>query len=206
MKNKIKTGLLILALVMSLETMAQDNGKLFFTTSFGLINAQGKFGNAYKSTLAFNSGVEMAWKKNWFGQLVFDFNALKYEQQIRDANSPFLFQNTNSSLLLLGVNGGKNFVFKNPKWFTSLYAGAGYLNVGEPRVTINNSLTVAKQDVARKSNVFGRAGARLAYKTKSNFFQTLYLDASYWASPANVQGGTVNGFSFYIGTRFGTVQ
>ena len=101
--------------------VAQENGKVFFTTSFGLINAQGKFGNAFKSTLAFNSGVEMALKKDWFAQLVFDFNALKYDQQVRDANSPFLFQNTNSSLLLLGLNGGKNIYFKNHKWFTSVY-------------------------------------------------------------------------------------
>jgi hypothetical protein len=106
----------------------------------------------------------------------------------------------------LGLNGGKNFPFKNPGWFTSLYGGGGYLNIGEPRVTVDNISNIATQDVTRKSNVFVRAGGRLAYKTKSNFFQTLYLDASYWASPAKVQGGNVSGFSFYIGTRFGTVQ
>ena len=205
---KIKTAIIVLAITVSVNQtlLAQENGKLFFTTSFGLINAQGKFANAFKSTLAFNSGVEMSLKKNWFAQLVFDFNALKYDQQIRDANSPFLFQNTNSSLLLLGLNGGKNIYFKNPKWFTSVYAGGGYLNIGEPRVTVDNITNIARQEVARESNVFGRAGARLAYKTKSNFFQTLYFDASYWASPAKVQGGNINGFSFYIGTRFGTVQ
>jgi hypothetical protein len=203
---KIKTVCFILLIAASSESLAQDSSKLYFTTSFGLINAQGKFGNAYKSTLAFNSGVEISLKHNWFGQLVFDFNALKYEQQIRDLNSPFLFHNTNSSLLLLGLNGGKNFPFKNPKWFASFYGGGGYLNAGEPRVTVDNNLNIVKQDVARKSNVFGRSGARLAYKTRSDFFQTLYLDASYWVSPAKVQGGIVNGFSFYIGTRFGTVQ
>lgn len=205
---KIKTIIIAFVVTLSINQslLAQENGKLFFTTAFGLINAQGKFANAFKSTLAFNSGVEMSLKHNWFGQLVFDFNALKYDQQIRDANSPFLFQNTNSSLLLLGLNGGKNFHFKNPKWFTSIYGGGGFLNIGEPRVTIDNISNIAKQDVARKSNVFARAGSRLAYKTKSNFFQTLYLDLSYWASPAKVQGGSVNGFSFYIGTRFGTVQ
>lgn len=204
----IKT--IVIAILVTLfsvsSSVAQENGKLFFTTAFGLINAQGKFGNAFKSTLAFNSGVEMALKKDWFGQLVFDFNALKYDQQIRDANSPYLFQNTNSSLLLLGLNGGKNIYFKNRKWFTSLYAGGGYLNIGEPRVTINNVTNIAKQEVARESNVFARGGTRLAYKTKSKFFQTIYFDASYWASPAKVQDGRVNGFSFYIGTRFGTVQ
>lgn len=185
---------------------AQESGKLFFTTAFGVVNTQGKFSNAFKSTLAFNSGVEMSLKQNWFGQVVFDFNALQYDQQIRDANSPFLFQNTNSSLLLLGLNGGKNIYFNNHNWFTSVYAGGGYLNVGEPRVTVNTITSIVKQDVARASNVFARSGLRLAYTTKSKFFQTLYLDGSYWASPAKVQGGHVKGFSFYIGTRFGTVQ
>lgn len=195
-----------MALSLSQYLKAQENGKLFFTTSFGLINAQGNFGKAFKSTLAFNSGVEMSLKKNWFSQLVFDFNALKYDQQIRDANSPYLFQNTNSSLLLLGINSGKNIYFRNRNWFTSIYAGGGYLNIGEPRVTVNNAAIIVKQDVARESNVFARGGYRIAYKTKSDFFQTIYFDASYWASPAKIQNGRVNGFSFYIGTRFGTVQ
>lgn len=206
MRNKIRTVIFILAISATSHTMAQESGKLFFTTSVGLIAPQGKFSKAIKSTLAFNSGVEMSMKNNWYSQLVFDYNALKYDQQIKDASSPFLFQNTNSSLLLLGLNGGKNIPFRNKKWFTSIYGGAGYLNIGEPRVTIDNTANIATQDVTRKSSVFGRGGARLAYKTKSNFFQTLYLDASYWASPAKVQGGNINGFSFYVGTRFGTVQ
>lgn len=182
---------------------AQQSGKVLFTTSVGVINGQGNFGRAFKSTVAFNSGVELTMKKDWFGQFVFDFNALKYDQQFRDASSPFLFQNTNSSLLLLGINGGKNFYFTNKKWFTSLYTGVGYLNIGEPRITINNSLNLAKQDNVRKNSVFGRIGTRLAHITKSTFFQTVYIDASYWASPAKVQEGKVNGLSFYLGTRFG---
>lgn len=205
---RIKVFLIALSatIAVSQSLPAQENGKLFFTTAFGVVNTQGKFSNAFKSTLAFNSGVEMSLKKNWFGQLVFDFNALKYDQQVRDANSPFLFQNTNSSLLLLGLNGGKNINFNNHNWFTSVYAGGGFLNIGEPRVTVNTNTGIAKQDVARASNVFARTGLRLAYTTQSKFFQTLYLDGSYWASPARVQGGQVKGFSFYIGTRFGTVQ
>ena len=206
MKNKIRSGIFLVALSVSSCITAQESGKLFFTTSFGLIAPQGKFSNAIKSTLAFNSGVEMSMKSNWYSQLVFDFNALKYDQQIRDANSSFLFQNTNSSLLLLGLNAGKSFPFKYKNWFTSLYGGGGYLNIGEPRITIDNISNIVKQDVARKSSVFGRGGARLAYKTKSSFFQTLYFDASYWASPAKIQGGNIKGFSFYLGTRFGTVQ
>lgn len=195
--------MVLIFLSKTVSTNAQQSGKILFTTSLGIINGQGNFGKAFKSTVAFNSGVELTMKNNWFGQFVFDFNALKYDQQIRDATSPFLFQNTNSSLLLLGLNEGKNFYFHNKKWFTSLYGGGGYLNIGEPRITIDNSLNLAKQDNVRKNSVFARMGTRLAYITQSSFFQTVYIDASYWASPAKVQSGTVNGLSFYLGTRFG---
>lgn len=204
-KTILKVAATCLLGISPLKGAAQQPGKLFFTTSFGLINPLGYFGKAVKSTLAFNSGVELSQKRNWFSQAVFDFNALKYDQQIRDINSPFLFQNTNSSLLLLGLNEGKNIPLKD-KFFISFYGGAGYLNVGEPRVNVDVNSAVVKQVVARESNVFGRIGSRLAFKTKSDFFQTIYMDASYWLSPAKVQRGQVNGFSFYIGTRFGTVQ
>jgi len=201
-KHRILIPLLFWILIYQ-SANAQQSGKVLFTTSVGVINGQGNFGKAFKSTIAFNSGVELTMKKNWFGQFVFDFNALKYDQQFRDASSPFLFQNTNSSLLLLGLNLGKNFAFTNKKWFSSIYSGAGYLNVGEPRITINNNLNLAKQDNLRKNSVFGRMGARLAHITKSSFFQTVYIDASYWASPVKVQEGRVNGLSLYLGTRFG---
>jgi hypothetical protein len=189
MKTITKRIIIASILSISVSGNAQENGKIFFTTSFGLINAQGKFGNAFKSALAFNSGVELSMKRNWFGQLVFEFNALQYDQQIKDNNSPFLFHNTNSSLLLLGLNGGRNLPFKYPEWFISLYGGGGYLNIGEPRVTVDLATNIARQNVRREGNIFGRAGSRLAYKTKSNFFQTLYFDAFYWFSPAKVQEG-----------------
>ncbi|MDP3666995.1 MAG: hypothetical protein Q8R50_09975 [Sediminibacterium sp.] len=207
MKNSLlKISIAFLLLILSSKVQSQEKGKIFFTTAVGLINAQGNFGKAFKSTVTFNSGVELAMKNNWFGQFVLDFNALKYDQKIRDANSPFLFQNTNSSLLLLGINGGRNIYFKNTKWFTSFYGGGGYLNVGEPRVTVDLLSNIAKQDAVRKSSIFARGGTRLAYKTRSSFFQTVFVDGSYWISPAKVQGGNVSGFSFYIGTRFGVIQ
>lgn len=198
--------LLFISLSFSSILYAQEKGKIFFTTAFGLINAQGKFGDAYKSTITFNSGVELALKNNWFEQFVLDFNALKYDQQIRDNNSPYLFTNTNSSLLLLGSNFGRNIYLKNKKWFTSIYGGAGYLNVGEPRLNVDINSFIAKQEVVRVGSIFTRVGTRIAYKTKSSFFQTIFLDGSYWISPIEVQNGKVNGISFYIGTRFGVIQ
>lgn len=204
---KFKAYIIVLAVLFGVRhAAAQQKNKLYFTTGFGLISPEGKFGNAVKSTLAFNSGIEMALRKNWFTQAVFDFNALKYDQQIRDAGSPYLFQHTNSSLLLLGINGGKNLFFSNPLWFISFYGGSGYLNIGEPRITTNPVTLVARQEVTRARNIFFRGGSRLAYKTRSAFFQTLYFDASYWNSPAVIQGGRVTGISFYIGTRFGTIE
>ncbi|MCK9403691.1 MAG: hypothetical protein M0Q26_09870 [Chitinophagaceae bacterium] len=108
--------------------------------------------------------------------------------------------------MLLGLNGGKNIYFKNPKWFISFYGGGGYLNVGEPKVTVDPTPNIATQDAVRKSSLFARSGTRLAYKTGSSFFQTVFIDGSHWISPAKVQGGNVNGFSFYIGPRFGVIQ
>jgi len=198
--------LLSWAIFICVKAEGQEKGKLFFTTGFGLIDPGGKFGQAVRSTLAFNSGVELAFGKDWFGQAVFDFNALRYDQQIKDNSSPYLFRNTNSSLLLLGLNGGKNLQLKGIRSLLSLYAGGGYMNIGEPRIMLDNSSGIASQHAVRQGNVFGRGAGRIAFRTSSAFFQTVYLDLSYWVSPAKVQGGTVNGFSLYLGTRFGTIQ
>lgn len=206
MIQHLRTGFTIIAISIAFIGFSQEKGKIFFTTAVGLINAQGKFSNAYKSTVTFNSGVELSLKRDWFGQFVLDFNALKYDQQIRDNNSAFLFKNTNSSLLLFGLNFGKNIYLKNKKWFVSFYGGSGYLNIGEPRLKIDAISNIAEQEVVRKSSIFARTGTRIAFKTKSSFFQTIFLDGSYWVSPAYVQDGRVNGFSLYVGTRFGVIQ
>jgi hypothetical protein len=198
-------GIIIWLSIVTYQASAQDSSKIFFTTAIGLIDAQGKFGNAFKSSIAFNSGIEITYKKDWYAQLVLDFNALKYDQQFRDAESPLLFQNTNSSLLLIGLNAGRNIQLKSPKWFTSVYAGGGYMNLGEPRVIVDAVTDVAKQESIRENNIFGRVGSRIGYRTKSKFFQTLYIDGSYFFSPAKIQGGKVNGISLFLGTRFGVL-
>jgi hypothetical protein len=131
-----------------------------------------------------------------------DFNTLKYNQRIKADGSPFLFRNTNSSLFMIGLNGGKNIPFANPKWFISFYGGGGYLNVGEPRL-LPSGEDIIEQVVVRKGSIFGKAGTRLAYKTKIKFLQTIYFDGSYWKSPANVQNANLNGVSLYLGFRMG---
>jgi hypothetical protein len=180
----------------------QDSTKLYFTTGVGLIKSPGSLSKIFHPSVAFNSGLELTGSKNWFGQVTLDFNTLKYNQQVKTDGSPYLFQNTNSSLFMVGINGGKNFIFRNPDWFVSLYGGGGYLNLGEPRLNPGGE-NIITQSVVRKGSVFGRAGTRLAYNTKIKFLHTIYFDGSWWKSPADVQGANLNGLSFFVGTRMG---
>ena len=183
---------------------AQDTSKIYFTTSVGLLHPLATFSNAYKNSLALNSGIEYRFSKHYFVQFVLDFNAVQYNQQIRDDRSAFLFQNTSSSVFLAGINVGRNFpIFKSRKLFTSPYIGAGYANIGEPRLLINNSKGIINQEVTRMSGIFSRVGTRLGYLTKSKILQTIYVDASYWYANVAVQESRPKAFSFLIGTRFG---
>jgi hypothetical protein len=194
------TIFLFLLIFINLKLTAQDSTRLYIFSGVGVINGQGVFGKSVKPSLGFNSGLEIKLKKNLFCQASIDFNALTYNQQNIDAKSPYLFQNTNSTLLMLGLNIGYNFHKSDIKWSVFTYLGSGYLNIAEPRVTLANSNTIV-QSVVSQSNIFGKGGLRIGYKTRSSFFQTLYLDTSYWASSVIAQGGNVNGISVLIGTR-----
>jgi hypothetical protein len=187
-------------LSVSFGTVAQDSSRLFFSTGVGLIKSPGKLSKVFHPSVAFNSGLEITNKKNWFAQGTLDFNTLKYNQRIKDDGSPYLFKNTSSSLLMLAINGGKNFYFGRGKWLASVYAGGGYLNIGEPRL-VKLEENVFKQEVLRMPGVFGKAGTRLGYKTKVKMLQTIYFDASWFTSPVQVQGYKLNGLSLFLGTR-----
>lgn len=180
--------------------MSQDSSKIFFTTGVGIIKAPGSLGSVFKPSIAFNSGVEAVNKKNWFVQATLDFNTLKYNQRIKEDGSPYLFHNTNSSLVMLALNGGKNFPITGSRWFASAYAGGGYLNVGEPRLTSVTNNTI-RQEVSRKGGVFGKAGTRIAYKSPIKFLQTIYFDGAWWTSPLAVQGSKLSGISLFVGVR-----
>jgi hypothetical protein len=196
----IKTFLAIALLIISKETTAQDSSRVFFTTGAGLIKSPGSLHYVFHPSIAFNSGIEMVNKKNWFVQGTLDFNTLKYNQRIREDGSPYLFQNTNSSLFMAGLNGGKNFHLSHNRWFASLYTGGGYLNIGEPRLIDITDNTI-RQEISRKGSVFGKLGTRLGYKTKIKLLQTIYVDASYWRSPLTVQGSKLSGVSLFLGAR-----
>jgi hypothetical protein len=198
--SKKTVTLVVIVIIFSLKGGAQDSSRVFFTTGAGIIKSPGALSKVFHPSIAFNSGIELVGKQNWFLQGTLDFNTLKYNQQLEEDGSPYLFQNTNSSLVMLAVNGGKNFHFGNNKWFASVYTGAGYLNIGEPRL-INHAENTIRQEVSRKGHVFGKAGTRIGYKTRIKFLQTIYFDGAYWATPLEVQGSKLSGLSFFLGAR-----
>jgi hypothetical protein len=187
-------------IIISFSALAQDSSRVFFSTGVGLIKSPGKLSKVFNPSVAFNSALEITNKKNWFAQGTLDFNTLKYNQRVKDNGSPYLFQNTSSSLLMLAINGGKNFYFGHSKWLASVYAGGGYLNIGEPRL-VKQEENIFKQQVSRMPGVFGKAGTRLGYKTKIKMLQTIYFDASWFTSPVQVQSYKLNGVSLFLGTR-----
>ena len=181
-------------------SLAQPVSRVFFTTGAGVISADKAFKNILKPGIGFNSGLEITTNKNWFLQLTGDINTFRYDQQLIDDNSAYLFQKSNSPLLMLGLNAGKNFVF-GPNAFASLYLGEGYLAIGEPRVTVERS--VIKQEIYRHRSYFTRAGTRIAYTSPIKFLQVLYLDANWWKSGAKLQNHLIGGYSIFIGSRMG---
>ena len=182
------------------ELTAQENSKVFVTTGAGIIKSPGALHKVFKPSIAFNSGIELVNKTNWFLQGSLDFHTLKYNQQFKEDGSPYLFVNTTSSLVQVAISGGKNFHFGHSKWFASLYSGGGYLNVGEPRL-VDHSENTIKQKVSRKTSAFGKAGTRIGYKTKSKLLQTIYFDGAYWVSPLHIQGSGLKGISLFLGAR-----
>lgn len=201
--NIIKAAIFILYFAVPVTVNAQDSSKLFFTTAAGLFVPVASFANAYQNSLALNSGIEYKFSAHYFAQLVLDFNAVKYNQQIKDANSAYLFQHTNSSIFLIGINIGRNIALsQSGNLFLLPYAGIGYANIGEPRLTVKANAGVIEQEVIRMKGVFTRQGLRLAYRTQSKILQTLYFDASYLYSNINVQNSKPGALSLLLGTRF----
>lgn len=200
MKTILRISIFQLSFFAAASANAQDSSRVFVTTGAGIIKSPGPVGKVFHPSIAFNSGIELVGKKNWYIQGTLDFNTLKYNQQKKEDGSPYLFLNTNSSLVMVAVNGGKNFPFGNRQWFASAYLGGGYLNIGEPRL-INVTENTIRQEVSRKGGIFGKAGTRIGYKTKIKFLQTIYFDGAFWASPLQAQGSKLNGFSFFLGAR-----
>jgi hypothetical protein len=200
MKKITRIFLPVMCLFAFRKLKAQEEGKVFVTTGAGIIKSPGSLHKVFKPSIAFNSGIELVNKTNWFVQGSFDFHMLKYNQQFKEDGSPYLFVNTTSSLVQMAVSGGKNFQFGHNKWFASIYSGVGYLNIGEPRL-IDQSENIIKQEVSREASLFGKAGIRFGYKTKIKLLQTIYFDGAYWTSPLNIQGSKLKGISLFLGAR-----
>lgn len=182
---------------------AQDSSKFYFTTAVGIFAPVSAFSKAYENSLALNSGIEYQFSKHYFTQFVLDFNAVKYNQQIKDESSTYLFQHTNSSIFLAGFNLGRNILIgKSGKFFASPYGGFGYTNIGEPRLTLKNS-GIIEQEVTRMTGIYARLGARVGYRTSSKVLQTLYIDVAYLSANIHVQDSRPTAFSFLAETRFG---
>jgi hypothetical protein len=197
----MKRGIVYLFVMFAFYNLkAQDSSRIYVTTGVGVNKIKGSIQNTFRSTVAFNSAVEIDLSKNWFTQAELDFNTLKYDQQEKENNSSYLFQNTNSSLLLLGLNVGRDFKFRRAL-FTSVYSGGGYVSVGEPRISIDEDNKIVTQTVAKKAGAFGKGGVRIGYKTSSKILQTLYIDGSWWISTVKTQGGSLRGLSAFIGMR-----
>lgn len=195
--------LLFIALLQINNSEAQEKitNKIHLTTGVGINKIQGDLGQVFRSTVAFNSGFERSFSKNWFGQLEVNFNSLKYDQKLKDDRSSFLFQNTNSSLFMLSVNGGKDFILGDAGWFSSIYGGTGYINIGEPRLSVDEVNNIVTQTAVRKGGILGKVGGRFGFNTKSKLLQTLYLDGSYWISSLRTQGNMVRSISVFLGMR-----
>jgi hypothetical protein len=186
--------------ITSSTLIAQDSSRIFFTTGVGTIQVSKNLSKVFKPTVAFNSGLELRFAKNWFAQLTADLNSFRYNQQIKDANSPYLIRRSNSTLFMGGLNGGRNFTFMRGN-FISAYLGSGYLTVGEPRIIQENQ--ILRQNSYRHNSVFTRIGGRFAVTSPIKFLQVLYLDINYWTSMATVQDHRLRGYSFFIGSRMG---
>ncbi len=202
---KHKRILLVFTFLSVLATVsyAQDSSKFYFTTSVGVFAPIGAFSKAYKNSLALNSGIEYQFSKHYFTQFVVDFNAVKYNQQVKDESSSYLFQHTNSSVFLAGFNLGRNIpINKSGKLFVSPYVGFGYANIGEPRLTLKDN-GIIEQEVTRMTGVYAKQGVRVGYHTTSKILQTLYIDVAYLSANIHVQDSRPRAFSFLLGTRFG---
>ncbi len=197
-----KTTFIYIFWSISLLANAQDSSKIFFLTSIGMVFPKVDFAKSYKNSLALNSGVEYKFNKFYFAQFAFDFNSIKYNQQIRDVNSDYLFQETNSSVLLAGINFGRNiYLNKKASFSISPYLGTGYANIGEPRLMVDTVSKIIKENVVRVKGLFTRQGIRVSIKTKFKAIQILYFDASYWYSKINVQNSNPNGITISVGTK-----
>jgi hypothetical protein len=203
---KMKINFLSIILFLSLKiAIAQDStSKTYITSSVGVLVPLSKFANAYEKSLALTSGFGYKLPKNFIAEFGFEFNAVKYNQVVLDANSNFLFKNTNSSILMAGISLLKKVPLNSQKSvFLAPYIGFGYTNIGEPRLNVNLQKNIISQSTRRMQGVYAKSGLKLIIKTKSKMLKTVFLDPSIWSSSIRVQGSSAQAFTLRAGTIIG---
>ena len=201
----MKNLIFVLLLMCGNVLFAQDTTKITLTTGVGIISMPGALSKVLKSSITFNSGIELKLKKNWFLQGDVSLNSIGYNQIIRDNATNYLFENANSSLFQVSVSSGYSFKFLPSKFSLDLYAGPGFQRFGEPRVSNNTTAQVTRQNIVFSNTVFGKVGSRLSYKTNSSLLQTIYFEATYFTSPLHVQTYRLQGFTYCVGTKFSLI-
>jgi hypothetical protein len=201
MKFKLNTVFFFAAFIIYNTINAQEDNILHLTTGIGINSIQGRLNKTFKSSVAFNSGFEKSFTKHWYGQVELNFNSLKYDQQVKDPSSPYLFQNTSSSFFQVSINWGYNFYFPKTPLFTSVYTGAGFISLGKPRINVDEQTDIATQSIIRGNGIFGKAGGRIGVNTKSKVFHTLYIDGSWLTSTVKTEGSRFRNIAAFIGTR-----
>lgn len=184
--------------------LAQDTTKLYFSSSAGLLKPLSTFAKSYNTSLALSSGIEYRFAKRYFLLGEVGLNAVKYNQQFIDKSSAYLFQNTNSSVISLGLNVGRIIQPKPAESFSlSPYVGIGYINVGEPRLLVDKTSQIIRQQVKRMQGLFTKIGTRFSYKTNAKAIQNVFFDVSYWNAYLLVQQSKPQAFIFVFGTKIG---
>jgi hypothetical protein len=202
MYNPKTVFLFVFFMIGSSISKAQDSTKVFVSSGMGLLFPNGDFAKAYSISLNLGTGVEIVFPKKYFLDLNAGFNAVKYSQQIRETGSPFLFEKTNSNLIMLGANYGKIFEIGNAKMFMiSPYVGLGYVNIGEPRLEVNQSLLTIVQRMQRMQGIFVKGGLRVGYKLHKKALEGIFLNTSYWRGNLKIQESRPEALSILIQTR-----
>lgn len=203
MKQKALTSIAMFFLLVHLAQAQEKKTRqrLHFSSSFGVNKIQGPLNKTFRHSLAIHSGLERKFGKRMMAAIDLGFNTIQYDQQKRDEHSGYLFQNTRSSFIVAGLNGGINLANSRSRFQLTPYLGAGYLNTGEPRLQVDSDDRIVQQRIIRHSGIFGRAGSRCSFWTGSSILQYVFIDCSYWMSTVSVGGHRIRSISLFTGMR-----
>lgn len=203
MKTKVLSGV-FLFLLFSSAIQAQDKKnrqRFHLSSSIGVNKIQGPLNRTFRHSLAIHSGIERKIRQKWILAVDLGFNTIQYEQQKRDVHSDYLFKNTRSSFIVVGLNVGFQLLDSPSRFQCTPYLGAGYVNTGEPRVTVSIDEREVHQQIVRHGGLLGRLGSRFSFRTHSTVLQTIFIDCSYWSSTVRLSDQRIRSVSIFTGMR-----